>query len=65
MKNTRGATFESKGKYIYLVIKCKNMPKSDVYNVDCIEYMRGLPDKVFDLAVADPPLDHTESVRTV
>jgi hypothetical protein len=55
MKNTRGATFESKGKYIYLVIKCKNMPKSDVYNVDCIEYMRGLPDKVFDLAVADPP----------
>lgn len=31
------------------------MPKSDVYNVDCIEYMRGLPDKIFDLTVCDPP----------
>ena len=31
------------------------MPISEVYNIDCIEYMRGLPDKVFDLAVADPP----------
>lgn len=25
------------------------------YNVDCMEYMRTLPDKVFDLAVVDPP----------
>ena len=31
------------------------MPISEVYNTDCIEYMRGLPDKAFDLAVADPP----------
>lgn len=31
------------------------MPISEVYNTDCIEYMRGLPDKFFDLAVADPP----------
>ena len=26
-----------------------------VYNVDCMEYMRSLPDEAFDLAVADPP----------
>lgn len=26
-----------------------------VYNVDCFEYMRSLPDKAFDLAVVDPP----------
>lgn len=26
-----------------------------VYNMDCMEYMRTLPDKAFDLAVADPP----------
>ena len=25
------------------------------YNMDCMEYMRTLPDKVFDLAVVDPP----------
>lgn len=25
------------------------------YNIDCMEYMRSLPDKAFDLAVADPP----------
>lgn len=25
------------------------------YNMDCMEYMRKLPDKAFDLAVVDPP----------
>lgn len=25
------------------------------YNIDCMEYMRSLPDKAFDLAVVDPP----------
>ena len=25
------------------------------YNIDCMEYMRTLPDKYFDLAVCDPP----------
>lgn len=25
------------------------------YNVDCLEYMRMLPDKAFDIAVCDPP----------
>ena len=25
------------------------------YNIDCMEYMRTLPDKFFDLAVVDPP----------
>ena len=24
-------------------------------NIDCMEYMRGLPDKAFDLAIVDPP----------
>lgn len=28
---------------------------SEVYNIDCMEYMRSLPDKHFDLAIADPP----------
>ena len=31
------------------------MPKSYVYNCDCIEFMRSLPDKNFDVAVCDPP----------
>lgn len=29
---------------------------SEVYNVDCLAYMKDLPDKTFDLAVVDPPL---------
>ena len=29
--------------------------RSDVFNIDCMEYMRTLPDKCFDLAIADPP----------
>lgn len=31
------------------------MSESIVYNIDCMEYMRTLPDKAFDLAVVDPP----------
>lgn len=29
--------------------------RSEVYNTDCLEYMRTLPDKYFQLAIADPP----------
>jgi site-specific DNA-methyltransferase (adenine-specific) len=28
---------------------------SEVYNIDCMEYMRGMPDNAFALAIADPP----------
>lgn len=31
------------------------MPISEVYNMDCMEYMRKIPDKLFELAVVDPP----------
>ena len=31
------------------------MPVSEVYNMDCMEYMKDIPDKFFDLAVVDPP----------
>ena len=31
------------------------MLKSDVHLVDCVEFMKGLPDKAFDLAIVDPP----------
>ena len=31
------------------------MSKIELLNVDCLEYMRGLPDKAFDLAIVDPP----------
>lgn len=30
-------------------------PISDVYNMDCLEYMKTIPDKFFDLCIADPP----------
>ena len=28
---------------------------TEAYNIDCMEFMRSLPDKAFDLAVVDPP----------
>ena len=28
---------------------------NEVYNCDCMEYMATIPDKFFDLAIADPP----------
>ena len=29
--------------------------KSEVYNIDCMQYMESLPDNYFDLAIIDPP----------
>ena len=44
--------------------------KSEVYNIDCVEFMKTLPDKCFDLAIADPPyginaanMSNTQSMR--
>lgn len=31
------------------------IPASLVYNIDCMEYMKSIPDKFFDLAIVDPP----------
>ena len=31
------------------------MPISEIYNMDCMEYMKNIPDKFFDLAIVDPP----------
>lgn len=31
------------------------MPISEVYNIDCMDYMRTIPNKYFTLAVVDPP----------
>ena len=35
--------------------------KSEALNMDCLEYMRGLQDKAFTLAIADPPYGLIES----
>lgn len=37
------------------------MANSVAYNMDCMEYMKSLPDKAFDLAVVDPPYGIGES----
>lgn len=31
------------------------MPISEVFNMDCLEYMKSIPDKFFELAIVDPP----------
>lgn len=31
------------------------MPISEVYNMDCMEFMKQFPDKHFELAIVDPP----------
>ncbi len=38
---------------------------NEAYNMDCMEYMKSLPDKAFDLSVVDPPygIDITQSGR--
>ena len=36
-------------------------PKSEVYNIDCVSFMKQLPDNYFDLCVADPPYSHDNS----
>ncbi len=41
------------------------MCESTVYNIDCMEYMKTLPDKAFDLAIVDPPYrDQNENYPT-
>ena len=31
------------------------LPISEIHNVDCMEYMKNIPDRLFDLAIVDPP----------
>ena len=31
------------------------MPKIELHNIDCMEYMKGLEDNAFELAIVDPP----------
>lgn len=31
------------------------MPISEVYNMDCMEYIKRISDNFFDLAIVDPP----------
>ena len=35
--------------------------KSEVFNMDYLEYMKTLPDNCFDLCIADPPYGIGES----
>lgn len=37
------------------------MPESVSYNTDCMEYMKTVPDKYFDIAVVDPPYGDASS----
>ncbi len=37
------------------------MSAIELLNMDCMEYMRGLPDKAFELAIVDPPYGIGES----
>ena len=37
--------------------------RNEVYNCDCIEYMRTLPDHYFDIAVCDPPYGSANSEK--
>ena len=39
-----------------------NKVTSDVFNMDCVEYMRTLPDNHFDIAICDPPYGDADSV---
>ena len=38
-------------------------PISETYNMDCMEYMKTLPDKAFDLCICDPPYGIGETAK--
>ena len=40
------------------------MPKIELHNIDCMEYMKGLDDNAFELAIVDPPYGIGESGKT-
>lgn len=40
-------------------------PISEVYNMDCLEYMKTIPDKFFDLCIADPPYGINVTKKTL
>jgi site-specific DNA-methyltransferase (adenine-specific) len=31
------------------------MPNINLHNLDCMEFLKGVPDKYYDLAIVDPP----------
>ena len=37
---------------------------SEVFNVDCMDFMRDQPDKAFALAIADPPYGIRDAEKT-
>lgn len=41
------------------------MPVSEVFCMDCMEYMAGKPDKYFELAVVDPPYGGADAINPV
>ena len=40
------------------------MSKIELHNIDCMEYMKGLEDNAFELAIVDPPYGIGESGKT-
>lgn len=36
-----------------------------LHNVNCMDFMKGVPDKAYDLAIVDPPYGINESSRNV
>lgn len=41
------------------------MATQEAYNIDCMDFMKSLPDKYFDLAVVDPPYGDGSSAVNV
>ena len=36
---------------------------SEVFNMDCVAYMRTLPDNFFDIAICDPPYGDADNAK--
>lgn len=54
-------TYRNYWKFYLNCFDMANKPKSEVFNMDCVAYMRTLPDNYFSLAIADPPYSHGNS----
>ena len=45
-----------------ILFKKIDMPISETHNIDCMEFMAGLPDGYFDLVIADPDFGLNEKI---
>ena len=50
------------GNAILITVRKEHCQMINLYNIDCMEFMRGLPDKAYALAIVDPDYGLDEKI---